>query len=153
MFTAAIACGYLLARLTAPAPASADMLLAAFSSDSASDRLGAVHAADAVDVSSDAVRLALIRTLETDPSVTVRVAAVDALSRDLDRPDVARSVLLAALIDESPNVQYAAVRAAARKKPDSARPVVEQLLAESDLDPTLRSHVESLARTLEDTSL
>ena len=106
---------------------------------SASERLRGIRYSAALDKPDDEVIGALTRTLRTDSSVDVRLAAADALRR-YARTEVVKQAARELLVnDSSPMMQVAGVDLllAARE-----RKGVEALQADPKLDPTVKQYIE-----------
>lgn len=123
-----------------------DAVLAQFESPSSTERLAGVYAVSAGSgrVPHRAIVDALLVTLHTDPSVNVRVAALDALTPFGDRERVRIGVLRALADDPEPLVQMAALRFVEAHQSEDARRALEALLAQPDLEPLVRSEAQTL---------
>ncbi|MEM6328262.1 MAG: HEAT repeat domain-containing protein [Bacteroidota bacterium] len=121
-------------------------VLAQLESDSPSERLAGVMAAsmETEEAPERSLVDALLITLLTDPSVNVRVAALDALSAYGDRERVRLGVLRALAADSEPLVQMAALRFVEAHQPPEASQALGALLSQPDLEPLVRSQAEIL---------
>ena len=106
---------------------------------SASERLRGIRYSAALDKPDDEVIGALTRTLRTDSSVDVRLAAADALRRYAHTEIVKQAARELLVNDSSPMVQVASIDLllAARE-----RKGVEALQADPKLDPTVKQYIE-----------
>lgn len=118
---------------------------------SASERLRAVQWSRRV--ASDARVLdALLGAVRQDPSLNVRLAAVEALSEHLDRPGV-RSGLTAALDEQNaPLMQVTLADVLLGAEVRGVIPAVRRLLDRQDLDPSVRDHLRAALREAGDES-
>src|SRR5258708_19284634 len=73
--------------------------------EAASERLQAVSYSAQVDQADPQVLGALLRTVRSDSSVDVRLAALDALTRYGNRPEVRKGLIDAMQSQQSPMVQ------------------------------------------------
>ncbi len=83
------------------------MMLTLLRKESTSDRLKAVNLTQDMNQVSDQVAEALLRTLEEDPNVNVRLAALEALYPYAFNPAVRQGLINAIVKQESPLVQMA----------------------------------------------
>jgi hypothetical protein len=81
---------------------------------------------------------ALMRTLRYDPSVDVRLAALDALSRHAAQPQVKKTVVDALQEQQSPLVQVALIDQLVEWRDADAAPRLEKLRQLPNLNPTVR---------------
>jgi hypothetical protein len=109
---------------------------------SASERLRAVQWSRRI--ASDARVLdALLDSVRRDPSLNVRLAAVEALSEHLDRVEI-RSGLTAALDEQdAPLMQVTLADVLLGADVGGAIPAVRRLLDRQDLDPAVRDHLRA----------
>jgi len=116
---------------------------------SATERLRGVNWAYQTEPSDMEVLGALLRTVNTDPNVNVRLAAMDAIG-NFSGSSVARRGLVQALPKQtSPLAQVALVEMLVDMKQTEAKPQIQALLASSDLDPTVRDRMEQAINKLQ----
>lgn len=109
---------------------------------SASDRLRGVTYSYRVEPSDVEVLSALLQTLNHDPNVNVRLAAVDAL-RNFSDSEVARNGLVQALgKQKSPLMQISILDQMVAIQEHSAVPAVRALLEQPDLNPDARQRAQ-----------
>ena len=109
---------------------------------SASDRLRGVEWSYRVAQPDEQVLSALLRALDSDPNVNVRLAAVDALHQ-FGAEDTARKGLLRSLAEQkSPLVQFELINLMVELKEKRSVPVLKELSQRQDLDPTVRERAE-----------
>jgi hypothetical protein len=115
---------------------------------SASERLRGVTWSYRTEPSDVEVLSALLRTINTDTNVDVRLAAVDAV-RNFGNNSVARKGLVQALARQrSPLVEIAIVDTLTDLRAREAIPQFEQILAEEDLDINVRKRMERALEVL-----
>src|SRR5207302_8409401 len=85
---------------------------------------------------------ALLHTLRHDPSVDVRLAALDALSRHSAQPQVRTSVVNALQDQQSPLVQVAFIDQLVEWHDREAAPHLEKLRQSPKLNPTVRQRAD-----------
>jgi HEAT repeats/Putative zinc-finger len=85
---------------------------------------------------------ALLHTLRHDPSVDVRLAALDALSRHAAQPQVRTSVANALQDQQSPLVQVALIDQLVEWHDREAAPHLEKLRQSPNLNPTVRQRAD-----------
>ena len=83
------------------------MMLSLLEKESATDRLKAVSLSQEFEESSEAVTTALIRTLNSDENVNVRLAALEALKPYGNKSEVRQALIRSIANQESPLVQIA----------------------------------------------
>lgn len=83
------------------------MMLSLIEKESASERLKAVSLTQEMDQASTAVTEALIKTLNNDENVNVRLAALDALKPYVRESKVRQQIIMSIAKQESPLVQIA----------------------------------------------
>ncbi len=125
------------------------MALSLLEQQSASERLRGVSYASTVQEPDSDVRDALLRTLDSDPNVNVRMAAVDALHRFAGSPEVRQGLARALAREESPLVQIAILDELVELRERSAISSVDHLLSEAKLNPEVRQRAEWAVRRLQ----
>ncbi len=116
---------------------------------SATERLRGVTWSYQTESSDMEVLSALLRTINTDSNVNVRLAAMDAI-RNFSGSPVARRGLVQALAKQtSPLAQIALVEMLVDMKQTDAKPQIQTLLASGDLDPTVRERLDQAMRKLQ----
>jgi len=108
---------------------------------SASERLLGVQWTRGAAQSPEIVN-ALLERVQYDPNLSVRLAAVDALRDDLDRPEVVDGLAAALMRQESPLLQVALTDALLAVGAGPGIEAVRGVLARSDLDPTVREYLQ-----------
>ena len=116
---------------------------------SASDRLRGVNYAYRAEQSDPQVLGALLTTVDHDPSVNVRLAAVDALRNFTDSP-VGRNGLVHALSkQESPLVQIAILDEIVAVRERSGVSAIQTLLSDQNLNPQVRQRAQWALKQLQ----
>jgi hypothetical protein len=109
---------------------------------SASDRLRGVEWSYRLAQPDQQVVSALLRALDSDPNVNVRLAAVDAL-RPFGADGAVRKGLLRSLAEQrSPLVQFELINLMVELKEKESVPVLQELSQRPELDPTVRERAE-----------
>jgi hypothetical protein len=85
---------------------------------------------------------ALVHTLRYDPSVDVRLAALDALSRHSGQPQVKKTVVDALQEQQSPLMQVALIDQLVEWRDAEAAPGLEKLRQLPNLNPTVRQRAD-----------
>ena len=143
-------------RLAGPKPPSPDIaeiqkelastkqlvVLSMLQQQSASARLEGVSYSTREQQIDPQVLSALLHTLRYDPSVDVRLAALDALSRHSAQPQVRNSVMNALHEQQSPLVQVALIDQLVEWHDRDAKPQLERLRQSQDLNPAVRQHAD-----------
>ncbi|MBI2689736.1 MAG: HEAT repeat domain-containing protein [Acidobacteria bacterium] len=158
---AAVAVGlfsFFAGRYTAPKPADGDIAtlrhevrnlrevvaLSLLDQQSASERLRGIRYSAALEGTDPEVVDALSRTLRSDPSVDVRLAAADALRRYPMSASVGDSAWQLLEQDDSPLVQIAVIDLLASRKDPAIRARLEKLRDRAGLDNNVRDYLQAL---------
>lgn len=118
------------------------VVLSMLQQQSASARLEGVSWSTREQQIDPQVLSALLHTLRFDPSVDVRLAALDALSRHSAQPQVRNNVLNALQEQQSPLVQVALIDQLVEWHDREAKPHLEKLRQSQDLNPAVREHAD-----------
>jgi hypothetical protein len=110
---------------------------------SSTDRLRGVNWSSRVDEPSGALLTMLSNTLESDPNVNVRAAAVDALSVFRDEPGVVDVLTRSLLQEESPTVQVALIDLLTEIREQRALEALMRFVEMSDVLPPVKEHAET----------
>ena len=143
-------------RLAGPKPPSQDLaevqkelastkqlvVLSMLQQQSASARLEGVNFTTRDEQLNPQVLSALLHTLRYDPSVDVRLAALEALSRHSTQPQVRSNVVNALQEQQSPLVQVALIDQLVEWHDREAKPHLEQLRQSPNLNPTVRQRAD-----------
>jgi hypothetical protein len=116
--------------------------LALLNQSSAAERLRGVSWSERLKEPGADVLAALVDALAHDPNVNVRLAAIDALSRWADRPDVRHGAVAALSDRSSPMVQIALIDWLVQIKEDSSRDVLRALATDPHVDAAVRGRAE-----------
>jgi len=118
------------------------MALSLLQQQSASERLQGVSFTTRLPEPDPQVLDALLHTLRFDNSVDVRLAALDALSRYGERPEVSRGLVESLEGQQSPLVQVALIDVLVELRDSSAVAPLKRLQQAPNLDPTVRKHAD-----------
>ena len=116
---------------------------------SASDRLRGVNFAYRVEQSDPQVLSALLTTVNHDPSVNVRVAAVDALRNFSDSPVGRKGLVQALAKQDSPVVQIEILDQIVELHEKAAVPEIQFLLSGKNVNPDVRQRAEWALKRLQ----
>ncbi len=109
---------------------------------SASERLQGVSWSDREDHLDPQIQSALLRTLRSDNSVDVRLAALDALSRHGGQPQVRKGVVDALQEQQSPLVQVALIDQLTEWRDPDATQRLRNFQQTPNLNPAVRQRAE-----------
>jgi HEAT repeat protein len=115
---------------------------------SPSDRLRGVDYSERMSALEPEVVAALIQAVNRDPSVNVRLAAVDALTKVSAEPQVRRSLVDSLPGQESPIVQAALIDFAVDAHDRQAVPALRELADRPGLNPVVRQRADRAMRQL-----
>ena len=122
--------------------------LSLVSQPKSSDRLSGVNFSTRIDSPNESLIQALLRTLNQDPNVNVRLAAVDALLVFSDRPGV-RDALIASIPEQtSPLVQISLIDLLIQIQEKRSLEALRLLIERQEVDPAVRQHAEKRMQEL-----
>lgn len=124
------------------------VMLSQLRQESPSERLKAVTLAEEWHDDDAKIVTALMRTLNGDPNVNVRLATVETLSRFTDNPDVRRGLIESINRQQSPLVQLALAELMGRLQEKKAKPELNRLLKNKELNYAVRDRVAHVVRML-----
>jgi hypothetical protein len=155
ILVAGITAGRLSARpaVTAPAPSIASLreeirdmrqmvTLSLLQQQSAADRLRGVSWTGRIEQPDDSVVAALLDTLRYDTNVNVRLAAIDALRRFADRPDIRRATVDSLPAQTSPLIQLALIDFVVESNDREGVPLLRRLSTDPETDRSVRERAE-----------
>jgi hypothetical protein len=116
---------------------------------SASDRLRGVNWSARVEQDDTEVLSALLATVNHDPSINVRLAAVDALRKFSSSPVGRRGVIQALAKQTSPMVEIALLDQFVELREKDAVPAIRQFLEGTDVNPEVRQRAEWTLKQLQ----
>jgi HEAT repeat protein len=116
--------------------------LSLLSQPSAVQRLEGVSYTQQVDRPDNRTLSALVETLNGDPNVNVRLAAVDALYLFRDAPGVKESLTASLAIQQAPLVQVALIDLLVEVRESRAAEALKALIAGGKLDPAVKERAE-----------
>jgi hypothetical protein len=124
------------------------MMLTLLEQPSATDRLKAVNLTNDMEQADDKVIKSLLQTLNSDPSVNVRLAAIEALYQHAGNP-LAREGLVSAITkQESPLVQLALADVMVAMQEKNSVKQLKQLLQQQDLNEAVKVKVKESIQVL-----
>lgn len=124
------------------------MMLSLLDNASATERLKAVNISTDVRSADNRVIEALLKTLNNDPNINVRLATIEALLRHATNPLVREGMVNAIAGQESPLVQVALADAMITLQERSAIPEFRDLLEKNGLDQNARDKIENTIAAL-----
>lgn len=110
------------------------MALTLFRQSAASDRLKAVYYTSELNRPDDILLEALLKTLNQDPSVNVRLASLEALVPHMGNPEVRAGLIRSIDNQDSPLLQMAIAELMIKTQEKQAVPELEKLLQRKDLN-------------------
>lgn len=124
------------------------MTLTLFEQGSASDRLKAVSYTSELSSPDDTVIEALLKTLNNDPSVNVRLASLEALIPHVEEPEVREGLIRSINMQDAPLIQVTIAELMIRMKENRAVPELEKLLKRRDLNETVEEKLKETISVL-----
>ena len=124
------------------------MMLTLLEQPSATDRLKAVSLTADMETADDKVIKSLLQTLNNDPSVNVRLAAIEALYQHASNP-IARAGLVSSITrQDSPLVQLALADVMVAMQEKDSVQQLKQLLQQSNLNEAVKEKVKESIQVL-----
>ncbi len=124
------------------------MALTLIDQSNATDRLKAVNYTNEISNPDDKVLEALLKTLNNDPSVNVRLASLDALTRQIGNEMVRTGLIEAIINQDSPMVQIAIAELMIKVQEKRAVPELEKLLEREDLNELVAEKITESIKIL-----
>ena len=115
---------------------------------SSSDRIQAVSYADELDKPDQNVIAVLVKTLDNDKNVNVRMAAAYALSKFADQPAVCDSLVKSLSLQVDPILQVTLINILAERKVKSALVPIQKIIANRNTLKEVRAVAENSLRVL-----
>lgn len=106
------------------------------------DRLKGVNYSYQIANPDREVLSTLLNTLNYDPSPNVRLAALDALTRYYNHPDIRGNLMQSLNRQSSPLIQVALINLFVEAQDKQSVGVLKQIASKDDLDPTVLKHVK-----------
>ena len=116
--------------------------LSLLNEESSSDRLRGVNWSTRIAEPSRELLTTLTRTLDSDPNVNVRLAAVDALSLFRDEPGVVDALTTALSQESSPSVQIALIDLMKAIQERKALDALRRFIEMQNIDPEVKEHAQ-----------
>lgn len=116
--------------------------------ESSSDRIHAVRYADDLDNPDENIIDALVRTLNCDKNVNVRMAAAYALEKFAGQPAVCDSLVKSLSLQNDPILQVTLINILAGRKEKSALRSIQQIIANKSTLKEVRDVAENSLRVL-----
>jgi hypothetical protein len=110
---------------------------------SSSERLRGVNLSAKVSEPSEALLTSLTNTLESDPNINVRLAAVDALAFFRDEPTVVAAATRALARETSPTVQIALIDLLIVIREKKALDALRRFVDGNNIDPSVKEHAKN----------
>lgn len=124
------------------------MALTLFEQSTASDRLKAVYYTSELSRPDDILLEALMKTLDQDPSVNVRLASLEALVPHMENPEVRAGLIRSLGNQDSPLLQVAIAELMIKTQEKKAVPELEKLLQRKDLNDQVAEKLEEGIKVL-----
>lgn len=116
---------------------------------SATERLRGVEWLQKRVPSSSAVTDALLEVVRNDRSVNVRLAALEALSGELNRPDVGAALADALVLEQTPLMQITLAETLLRNNVTGSVATVQQVIDRDDVDMSVQDYLRAVIDQLD----
>jgi anti-sigma factor RsiW len=118
------------------------LIVSLLQQQTATERLQGVSWTYKVQDNDPEITVALLQTLNQDPNVNVRLAALDALSRNLDDPGVRGGLVKSLEKQSSPLIQLAIVDVVVKSDIRESGDALRQILRQPGVDKTVKQRIE-----------
>ncbi len=118
------------------------VMLSLLKTESASERIRGANWSERITRPDPDVFSALFETLNYDPVVNVRLAALEALSKYYDETEVKKGIIGSLLRQTSPLIQLALIQVITTVNDAEGMVALKELLKNKDLNKTVREQVE-----------
>ena len=109
---------------------------------SASQRLQRVQGSNRLERTDPEIRDVLIRAMNTDNNVNVRIAAIKALTDFTDDPTIRTALVQSLNAQEDPFVQLMLIHVLVRIKEDQAVPQFEKIIRDESIDQSVQDEAQ-----------
>lgn len=124
------------------------MMLNLLEAPSSADRLQAVNISSDITEPDERVVTALLKTLNHDPNVNVRLASIEALLHHADQPAVREGLVASISRQQSPHIQVALADAMLALQETNSIEDLRRLLEQPELDHTVQEKITSTIAAL-----
>jgi hypothetical protein len=124
------------------------VMLSLLKTESASERIRGANWTEQINRPDTEVFAALFETLNYDPNVNVRLAALEALTKYYEQAEVKKGIIASLLRQTSPLVQLALVQVITSVNDSDGIKALKDLLQDKDLNKTVRDRVEKRIKEL-----
>lgn len=124
------------------------LMMSLLDAQSPSERLKAVNISTNISSADDRVISALLKTLNEDPNVNVRLASIEALLRHADNPATRKGLVEAISKQESPQIQVALADAMLALQETKSIDELRRILEQNELDSSVRDKLENTIAAL-----
>ena len=124
------------------------LVLTLLEQNSANKRLEGVSEANKIGKVDEQVINALLRTLNKDPNVNVRLAAIESLTNYVDNPKVRQGLIQSIPNQESPIIQVTLANLMLALEERKSIAPFQQLLEKPELDTTVKKKIEKTIKSI-----
>ncbi|NGP88153.1 HEAT repeat domain-containing protein [Fodinibius halophilus] len=124
------------------------MMMSLLDNQSSSERLKAVNISTDIQTADKRVVTALLKTLNNDSNVNVRLASIQALLHHAENPRVRRGLIRSISRQTSPQIQVALADAMLALQETQSVDELQKLLQQNELDSTVRDKLKNTIAAL-----
>ena len=124
------------------------MMLSLLKRESASDRLQALNYSYQIEQPDTEVLNALIKTLDEDPNMNVRMAAADAIGQFSNAKVVREGLIKSLMKQQEPSLQMAVIGLLTRVRERRAIPMLQQFAQNENISEQVKQQVEESIRLM-----
>lgn len=124
------------------------MMFSLLDAQSSSERLKAVNISTDIPSADNRVISALLKTLNSDPNVNVRLASIEALLHHADNPVARKGLVQSISQQESPQIQVALADAMLSLQETASVNELRRLLKQQELDESVKDKLQNTIAAL-----
>jgi len=124
------------------------LIVSLLQQQSATERLQGVSWSYRLEQADPEVTAALLRTLSQDQNVNVRLAALDAVSQSVGRPEVRESLIHVMKDTTAPMIQLAILDVLVRSNMKESTPALRELLKKPGVNAVVKTRIEAALQYL-----
>ncbi len=125
-----------------------DVIRAELQDVSGPQKIQAAYSAQQISNPGDQLINALVQTMNTDKNVNVRLAAINALSGQLDNQQVKDAMIRSLTIQENPLLQISLIQVLTESGIKEAKDKIEFLSDNEDTDPNVKTFARDMVKTI-----
>ncbi len=124
------------------------LVLTLLEQPAANKRMQALDETNKLEQANETIVIALLKTLNNDTNVNVRLAAIESLLLFADDPVVREGIVQSIVHQDSPIVQVTIAKVLVALQEEGSAAAIKKLLEKEDLDSSVREELEKSVKSL-----